>query len=166
MDQASVELTPGTLPRWLRRQIARDLGRPFQPLTPRNHFRRLIKRVEEANDAQRRLLAAQQGGNLPALETAKIHADRAHERLTGYRSRGHGRPRYEPQYNRQAMRSKYVPHQGVQERVRRLIGGWAFHQRRGDFYVPEVPHTKNATLGTGNGRPAAASRLIEAVMSA
>jgi hypothetical protein len=31
-------------------------------------------------------------------------------------------------------RSKYTPHQGKQERYRRLVGGWAQHQREGFFY--------------------------------
>lgn len=39
-----------------------------------------------------------------------------------YRSRGHGRDKPAKAYH---ARSKYQPHQGVQEKLRRSFGGWA-----------------------------------------
>ena len=39
-----------------------------------------------------------------------------------YRSRGHGRNKPAKAYH---ARSKYQPHQGAQEKVRRVSGGWA-----------------------------------------
>lgn len=39
-----------------------------------------------------------------------------------YRSRGHGRNKPAKAYH---ARSKYKPHQGVQEKLRRVSGGWA-----------------------------------------
>lgn len=50
--------------------------------------------------------------------------------------------------------------QGLQERLRRVIGGWAWHQRKGAFYDPSQLHTKNATLGVGRRRQINAYQLL------
>lgn len=48
------------------------------------------------------------------------------------------------------------PHQGAQERLRRMLGGWAWNQIKGGFYEPHELHTKRATLSSGWGQKAIA----------
>lgn len=96
------------------------------PIVPKNHMRRLIVLIEKRNRAGGVLEAAKADNVSP--ETAAEAFDQLQEAqrdLDGYTSRGHGRQRFEPQFNRRAMRSKYQPHQGKRECFRRIAQGLA-----------------------------------------
>ena len=55
------------------------------------------------------------------------------------------------------------PHQGLQERLRRVLGGWALFKNMGEFYDPrpDRQYTKNGTLGDGVDRVKNAKRLLK-----
>lgn len=58
---------------------------------------------------------------------------------------------FTPSLIRPRDRSKYMPHQGRQERYRRMNGGWARHRRMGEFYglyhpSDGAPHTKRSVF--------------------
>jgi hypothetical protein len=72
--------------------------------------------------------------------------------LSPLRHRGKGRGAIEHRYGR--MRSAYMPHQGLQERLRRVRGGWAIR--------PGQPFTKEAAMASveANRRDRAAHTLL------
>lgn len=98
-----------------------------------------------------------------AIATAMaLPVDQRSAALSGigpYRSRGKGRG--SPSRNWLRPFSHNTPHQGAQERLRRKIGGWAWHKRQAAFYDPAAPLTKNQTLGIGHARVRNAERLLE-----
>lgn len=63
-------------------------------------------------------------------------------KLDTYRSRGKGRGT--PARNFHRSRSRYTPHQGRQECLRRRIGGWAFSQAYFGLTKREYLTTKGA----------------------
>ena len=129
--------------RRLRRALARQSGQPFVPVEPQGHMKRLIALLRGRADALAVLHAAKEGKEtVEALEGLEA----ATRRLNAYRSRGHGRSVFSPAHNRQAGLSKYTPHQGKQECLRRRLGGWATTRGLLTFYDPGAPRTKQQYL--------------------
>ena len=92
------------------------------PMKPqKGAFKRAMVMFKERAEA---LKAAMMIGPIEAKLALMALADR----LSQYKSRGHGRGGYEPAHNRAAGRSRYMPHQGEREMERRRVGGFAFRR--------------------------------------
>lgn len=98
------------------------------PMKPqKNAFHRAMKMFKERAEA---LKAAMMMGPI----TAKLALMELADRLGQYVSRGKGRGGISPSYNVAAGRSKYMPHQGEQERERRRLGGFYYERKHAAMY--------------------------------